>query len=1446
MSGNKSGPGEIIIYDLDRLAVAPLRLPNLWNENSRKGRPPVLTLALHPRDVGKILIGYSEGAAIYSFKQNKITNKFQYELPPGAPGGRPDPEMINSVRNPRLTHTLWHPTGTFVLTAHGDSSIVIWDVRDGRIIMARTIHEANVNRPMTGSAKMTAQHGPVIEIAWCSKSNPDETGILVAGGASTEMPGTALTFLDFGLTLNYATSSWQILADHFACPKRQHMLPTAPGAEAINLCLIPRTSPHHAGSHDPIAMLTLLSSGEVMPLSFPSGRPLSASQLPISLSFVQPFLNRINIAAVERPTWLRLRETRRQDLPILNGGAEAAHSHKRYEHRDILQTSHTDGSVRIWDPGHGDEIENDDLIQIELGMALRRYQDLDVATVSMAAATGELAVGMRTGEVIIYRWGRSRQNDRDTATVGSDKIIDITQNADPLVEQGLMPRILLRFQEGSVTALKISDVGFVGIGFESGKMVIIDMRGPAVIYDVIVSTLAQPSKRSSVLRSAAANQTKLESARTLEFGILTLDGDGYSSILCFVGTNLGRVLTLKLLPNPQGNYTVQCCGSTSLDGQVLMIAPLNIDTGAAAHASQVAASGLREGIKVNGVLVAVSSVETRIFKPASTKGAHKSWDNNFCYSAAIVEFEGRDHALVGIFGDRSARAYSLPALKEIAVARLDANIDMSRLSESLITTTGDIFVWTGPSEVAAFHVWRSGQGRTVSQHRLFNPEAVIPPRPTISNLQWISGSQYVSAADMDLLIGGPDRPVSRRMREQARVEENQRRLEGRSGPAGSSGPSQGGEEEGYWAYMQRQINERTEKLGIVGESMEQLQEQSSGWAKDVSKYVNQQKKKAVLGDDTYQHVAVMIANPGGGSLLSRPGSAKFTIIRAELAEVVQQGTRRDSGRSFVLRVLQPGSTKETVSLKGCRWNLNPPHLEPSEVSAADLVRLAFERFKHTLFHQNIIPTKFHPRGAQFEPAVNSTRQYVTSIDFAETSSFKDWPDTESPFSKEAYTISILSEGHIQIEVASAEGALHALETLAQIFYLHSQSNVTVYTPYAPVRIADRPAFEHRGLNLDISRNRIFPGDVMRVIDGMAANKLNKLHIHTTDAQSWPLHIPALPDLALKGAYDASQIWSPADLEEVQRHGMLRGVEVFLEIDLPGHATSIANAYPDLILAANKQPWTTYALEPPSGQLKLNSSEVYSFLTTLLQDLFPRTHSYSSLFHLGGDELNRNVYGLDPTVNSTAVSALRPLLQAFFDHLLGLVDTHKLTPIFWEETVLDWNLTLPEASIIQTWRSPLSLPTVLNNTGHRALFGDFSHWYLDCGHGIFIDSADPSKPPKHPLLNPPYLDYCSPYKNWRHVYSYDPLINITESQKHRVLGGEVHLWGELIDSITLDGMLWPRAAAAAEVLWRGPGQMLGEGTTRRLAEMRERLVAKGIMAGVVTMEWCLRNKGGCTV
>lgn len=97
------------------------------------------------------------------------------------------------------------------------------------------------------------------------------------------------------------------------------------------------------------------------------------------------------------------------------------------------------------------------------------------------------------------------------------------------------------------------------------------------------------------------------------------------------------------------------------------------------------------------------------------------------------------------------------------------------------------------------------------------------------------------------LVGGPDRPPSKRVQEQMRIEEQERRRAAREGRTIPGQASDQGSQEGYWSYMQRQVQERTERLGMAGDQMDRLEENSSNWARDVNKYVQKQKRGLVLG-----------------------------------------------------------------------------------------------------------------------------------------------------------------------------------------------------------------------------------------------------------------------------------------------------------------------------------------------------------------------------------------------------------------------------------------------------------------------------------------------------------------------------------------------------------------------------------------------------------------------
>jgi syntaxin-binding protein 5 len=531
-----------VAYDLDREHLTAFKIPNCWRERNPRARAlPVVSIQFHPKDIGTLLIGYSEGAVVFSFKQNKPLNYFQYEIPRGAPGGDHDQAGSREPRRPRLTHAIWHPTGTFLLTAHEDSSLVFWDPRDGRAIEARTVQETSVNIPgkaaWGGPVEEVSLKRPYFHISWCSKENPDDTGLLIAGGTPTIEPNKGLTFFDLGHTPVYSTSSWDVLTQHFQNPKRVHILPTSPNAEVANLLLIPRSSPHYAGSHDPIAVLVLLSSGELVLLSFPSGHPITpTNQLHISLSFIHPFVTKTALTCIDRNRWLGMREVRQHGPDFLLGGAEQTKASKRHESRNIVQAAHADGTIRVWDAGHGDEIENEIVLQVDLARAVGRFDNVDVGQMSMSGATGELSVGLESGEVVIFRLNQNQNAGRPlqfpAPNEGPGKMTNITNRADPGLKEGLLPLTMTNDQQGPVTALKHSDVGFVVAGYQSGGLCVIDMRGPAIIYTVSLADLTHhrgASIKGSRLRPHSNPHGTKEWPTVIEFGVMTLEGEGMSS-----------------------------------------------------------------------------------------------------------------------------------------------------------------------------------------------------------------------------------------------------------------------------------------------------------------------------------------------------------------------------------------------------------------------------------------------------------------------------------------------------------------------------------------------------------------------------------------------------------------------------------------------------------------------------------------------------------------------------------------------------------------------------------------------------------------------------------------------------------------------------------------------------------------------------------------------------
>ena len=75
------------------------------------------------------------------------------------------------------------------------------------------------------------------------------------------------------------------------------------------------------------------------------------------------------------------------------------------------------------------------------------------------------------------------------------------------------------------------------------------------------------------------------------------------------------------------------------------------------------------------------------------------------------------------------------------------------------------------------------------------------------------------------------------------------------------------------------------------------------------------------------------------------------------------------------------------------------------------------------------------------------------------------------------------------------------------------------------------------------------GVAQHIVDGLAINKANYLHIHFTDISAFTIDSSAYPQLAGKGAYDESAKYSPEMLIELVAYAKQRGVRSIPEIDV---------------------------------------------------------------------------------------------------------------------------------------------------------------------------------------------------------------------------------------------------------------------------------------------------------
>jgi hexosaminidase len=282
---------------------------------------------------------------------------------------------------------------------------------------------------------------------------------------------------------------------------------------------------------------------------------------------------------------------------------------------------------------------------------------------------------------------------------------------------------------------------------------------------------------------------------------------------------------------------------------------------------------------------------------------------------------------------------------------------------------------------------------------------------------------------------------------------------------------------------------------------------------------------------------------------------------------------------------------------------------------------------------------------------------------------------------ESYHLSVNQAG-IELTAASPLGIMHGLETVLQLVEPGPRGWVL-----PNVRIDDTPRFAWRGLMIDVSRHCMPLEAIERNIDGMAAIKLNVLHLHFSDDEGFRVEskrCPKLTQLASDGLF-----YTQGQIRELIAYARDRGVRIVPEFDVPGHAVSWLVAYPELASGPAPQGLVRSRQDDLRPPLDPTREATYKLLNTVfaeMEKLFPDQY-----FHIGGYEVDGKYWDKDANIQAWMrahnIKDDHALQTHFTKRVQEIVRKHGKEMEGWDE-ILDGDL--PKGSLIQSWRGADSL------------------------------------------------------------------------------------------------------------------------------------------------------------
>jgi len=405
--------------------------------------------------------------------------------------------------------------------------------------------------------------------------------------------------------------------------------------------------------------------------------------------------------------------------------------------------------------------------------------------------------------------------------------------------------------------------------------------------------------------------------------------------------------------------------------------------------------------------------------------------------------------------------------------------------------------------------------------------------------------------------------------------------------------------------------------------------------------------------------------------------------------------------------------------------------------------------------------------------------------------------------KEGYKLKVNKNG-VLIEASDLNGLFYGVQSLIQMMPSESGAREIVEVPFAVVE--DYPRFAWRGLHLDVCRHFMPKEFVFKYLDFMAMHKLNTFHFHLTEDQGWRIEIKKYPLLTEIGSkrketligsartskeYDGiphEGFYTQEDIKEIVKYAADRFITVVPEIEMPGHALAALASYPDLGCTGGPYEvstrWGIFHDVMCAGK-----ESTFEFLENVMAEvleLFP-----SEYIHIGGDECPKTKWKECPLcqqrIADEGLKDEHELQSYFIQRVEKFLNSKGRILIGWDE-ILEGGLA-PNAAVM-SWRGEAGGIEAAKQK-HNVVMSPGTHCYLD------HYQADPK-------TQPLAIGGFTPLDK---IYAYEPVPDsLTVEEAKYIMGAQGNVWTEYMKtSDHVEYMVYPRAAALAEVVWSPKGE-----------------------------------------